>query len=302
MVKPKQVTATRLFNIATVIGNRHLIQLTVDAEHNPVILSLEQLPDYRIETDHGSFAKKQADRENAFRIHHHITGQWQLFDLPLTAENLHFVQPLGGKWLLVRGRAGKEDRNAHVYGPNGKAKSFHAGDGIEDVQVTDKDHIWISYFDEGVFGDTILGTSGLASLTQSGRPVFRFTELSSDRIVQSMADCYALNVCSDKEVWLYYYTDFPLVRLINRKMDGHWMLPVSGSHGFAVDGERVLFGGSYNKRDALFLGVLASVKTQPLTPVDEGGNRLKQFRAFGRGRLLYMQTEEALFVMDLDTL
>jgi hypothetical protein len=116
MVKPKKVIAKKLLNIAKVIGNRHLIQLTVDAEHNPVILSLEQLPDYRIETNHGSFAKKQADRENAFRIHHHITGHWKDFDLPLTAENYHFVQPLGGKWFLVRGRASKEDRNAHGFG------------------------------------------------------------------------------------------------------------------------------------------------------------------------------------------
>jgi hypothetical protein len=299
MVAPKTVTVTRLFNTATVIGNRHLIQLTVDAQHDPVILSLEQLPDYRIETDHGSFAKKQADRQNAFRIHHHVAGQWKVFDLPLTAENFHFVQPLSGKWLLVRGRAGKEDRNAHLYAPNGKTKSFHAGDGIQDVQVTDKDNIWISYFDEGVFGDTILGNSGLASLTRIGRTVFRFTELTSDRVVRSMADCYALNVCSDQEAWLYYYTDFPLVRLVNRQIAGHWMLPVSGSHGFAVDGERVLFGGNYNKHDLLFLGTLASLKTQPLMPVDEGGYRLKQFRAFGRGPFLYMQTEEALFVLDM---
>lgn len=78
MAKQKKVVAARLFDLATVIGRRHLIQLTVDAQCNPVILSLKQVPDYRVETDHGSFAKKRADRQNAFRIHHHVNDHWKV--------------------------------------------------------------------------------------------------------------------------------------------------------------------------------------------------------------------------------
>lgn len=69
-----------------------------------------------------------------------------------------------------------------------------------------------------------------------------------------------------------------------------------------MDGERVLMGGSYDNRDLLFLGALDSLKFQALAPVDESGNRLTHFRAFGRRQHLYMQTEKALFALDMRTL
>jgi hypothetical protein len=108
-----------------------------------------------------------------------------------------------------------------------------------------------------------------------------------------------LNVCSDRETWLYYYTDFPVVRLVDGKLAGSWAMPVRGSQGFAVDGERVLLGGSYDKKDSLFLGALETPEFQERTPVGEGGEPLKQFRAFGRRHGLYLTTEEALYVVDL---
>ena len=83
--------------------------------------------------------------------------------------------PLAG----VRGRAGdEEDRNAHVYEADGTpAYSFHAGDAIADVEATERGSIWVSYFDEGVFGHTPLGQAGLVCLDQGGRPIFRLTGL-----------------------------------------------------------------------------------------------------------------------------
>src|ERR1041384_3165358 len=102
MTKKQQVVAKRLFEFASVIGERHLIQVTVSANLDPVILSLEQPPDYRIETDHFRFPKKKADRPNTFRIHYLVSDEWDCFDLPPTTENLHAIQPLGKeRWLLV---------------------------------------------------------------------------------------------------------------------------------------------------------------------------------------------------------
>jgi hypothetical protein len=203
----------------------------------------------------------------------------------------------------VRGRAGGEqDHNAHVHGPDGApVSSFHAGDGIEDVQVTEQGHAWVSYFDEGVFGDSALGRNGLVSLDAGGKPVFRFSDLA-DPVATSMADCYALNVCSGKEVWLCYYTDFPLVQLLEGTLAGWWQIPVDGSHGFAAAGGRVLLGGGYDSKDSLFLGELGSEHFEELTPVDEAGRPLKRFRAFGRRHLLYLATEAALHAVDLRAL
>lgn len=47
---------------------------------------------------------------------------------------------------------GEIPRNAHVFGKGGEhGASFHAGDGIEDVQADRQGRFWVSYFDEGVF-------------------------------------------------------------------------------------------------------------------------------------------------------
>ena len=297
----QRAAARKVLEFAPIVGPRHLITATVGPSFDPVILSLDRTPDYRLETGHGGFPKKRADEPNAFRIHHLVNEEWFTFDLPSTVENYHAVQPLpGGEWLLVRGRADSDiDRNAHVFSSTGThVRSFHAGDGIEDVQATAGGQTWISYFDEGVFGDTSLGRSGLACLDCNGRVAFRFTDIDTP-IVQSMADCYAFNACSNRETWLYYYTDFPLVRLVDQKVAGSWMMPIQGSQGFAVDGERVLFGGSYEEKDVLFLGNIGTTRFQRLVPVDDAGTAVKRFRAFGRGHRLCMATDAAMYVVDL---
>jgi hypothetical protein len=297
----KRTTARKLLELESVLGGRHLITVTVGPSLDPTLLSLEQPPDYRLVKGHGSFAKKRAASLNRFRVHYQAGDDWFSLDLAETLENYHAVQPLAnGRWLLVRCRAaGDQDANAHIYDADGaRTQSFPAGDGIADVQVTERRNIWVSYFDEGVFGGTELSRSGLVCLGQDGRPAFRLGDLP-DPDLRNMVDCYALNVCSDREVWFYYYTDFPLVRLLSRKVAARWMMPVAGSHGFAVDGGRVLLGGSYNRRESLFLGPLDKLDFEEVTPVDEKGQPLRQFRAFGRRHHLYLQTEDAVHLVDL---
>jgi hypothetical protein len=161
--------------------------------------------------------------------------------------------------------------------------------------------VWVSYFDEGVFGDDPLSQSGLACFDQDGTPAFRLGNLP-DPVLKSMADCYALNVCSDREAWLYFYTDFPLVRLLDSKLAGSWRMPVAGSHGFAVDGDRVLLAGSYDRKNSLFLVRLGQSRAVELTPVDGRGRPLRKFRAFGRRDRLFLATDGGLYVVDLGSL
>ncbi|HTU19956.1 MAG TPA: hypothetical protein VMG10_17970 [Gemmataceae bacterium] len=300
----KRATARRLLEIEHVLGCSHLITVTAGPSFDLILLSLEQSPDYRLVTGHGSFAKKRAASPNRFRVHYQSGDDWLSLDLAETLENYHAVQPLSnGRWLLVRCRAaGDQDANAHIYDADGiRTQSFPAGDGIADVQATERGNIWVSYFDEGVFGDTELSRSGLVCLGQDGRSAFRLGDLA-EPVLRSMADCYALNVCSDREVWLYFYTDFPLVRLMNRKVAGHWMMPVAGSHAFAVDRERVLLGGSYDRKESLFLGWLDKLDFEEVTPVDENEQPLRKFRAFGRRHHLYLQTEDAIHLVDMHSL
>jgi hypothetical protein len=305
MSRVQRVTAQRVLVYADLLDGHHLIDVAVGPSFDPILLSLVGEPDYRRVKYGASSPKQRAERPNAYRVHYRIRTRWASLDLPATDENYHSVQPLPkGHWLLVRGRANDEkDSNGHVYDADGKLlRSFHAGDGIAAVQTSHNGHVWIGYFDEGVFGNTPLGTSGLACLDPHGRPVFRFTDLGADRLIQSMADCYAFNVCSDREAWLYYYTDFPLVKLVDRKLAGSWDMPIRGANGFAVDGERVFLSGSYDHKDRLFLAPLATLKFEKLMPVDESGTPLPPFRAMGRGACLHLATAEALYRVGLGSL
>jgi hypothetical protein len=215
-----------------------------------------------------------------------------------------FVQPLPDeRWLLVRSRAASQpDHNAQVFGLDGRpVASFHAGDGIEHVQATEQGDIWVGYFDKGVFGPSPLGQHGLVCLDQSGAAQFRFGDLAEAEL-GAIADCYALNVCSGKEVWLYYYTDFSLVQLIEGTLGGCWEVPVDGLRGFAVADGRVLLGGGYERRKSLFLGELGAERFQEITPTRESGKPLNSFRVFGRRHLLYLASESALHVADVRSL
>jgi hypothetical protein len=304
MATAGRIQTSRVFDLAEVVQARHVVRVAVGPRFDLVILSLDTPPDYRRKAPSGaSFAKLRADHTNRYRIDHFLDRQWRSLTLSPTKDNYYFVQPLGDDgWLLVRGRAeGSSDQNAHVYDSEGTlSRSFHAGDGIEDIQATEEGRIWVSYFDEGVFGDTALRQAGLACLDRSGQVRFKFNDLASAGSVPDIADCYALNVCSDREVWLCYYTDFPLVQLAECKIAGLWQgLSVKGSHAFAVSGRKVLLAAGYDKRNRLFLGDLDTSKVQQQIPEDGEGKRINAFTAFGRGSKLWLQSRSTLFLVDL---
>ena len=299
----RTIVAPRLFELKEVIGDRHMIGVAAGPNLDPVILSLEQPPDYRVENPDGPrFPKKRADRANRFRIQHNAGGGWQVVDLSETLENYHHVQPLGkDHWLLVRGRAdGDDDLNAHIYDSQGRhVRSFSAGDGIQDVQTTEDGKIWVSYFDEGVFGSTKLGRAGLALLDAQGRYSFEFNSLASDQL-PGIADCYALNVASERETWLCYYTDFPLVKLVDGKVEKLWpRFPVGGTSAFAIDEDVALCVGGYDDRNRLHVVRLGEKKTSKFVPVDQDGQRIETCRAFARRNRLFLQTESALYKVDV---
>jgi hypothetical protein len=299
MKKRPTVVAEAILLFDEELRGRPLVVVSVGPQLDLVILSLSTPPDFQ----RPGFAKQYSDQINQYRIHVQSGDQWLELSLPPTRELYHYVQPLPeSNWLLVRGRAeNDQDANAHVFDDVGRLlRSFPAGDGIQDVQTDESGQIWISYFDEGVFGDTSLGRNGLVCLDDSGKLLFDFQRIPHE-CVRSMADCYALNVCSAHEAWLCYYTDFPLVKLADFGLANVWLRqPISGSPAFAVLDDSVLFAGGYRKRDSLFLVNLGSLRSKEMLPVDPAGTRIRKFSAFARRSVMFLATNEALFRIDGD--
>ncbi|MES2462204.1 MAG: hypothetical protein V4671_16585, partial [Armatimonadota bacterium] len=232
-------------------------------------------------------------------------------DLEETYRNYHLVETLGeDRWLLVCARAADDrENNAFIYDSSGnRVHSFAVGDGVEDVQAAQDEYsIWVSYFDEGVYSGGILGAEGVVCFTADGVPAFRYRSEVVERaphFAPSIDDCYAMNVGEDGDVWLYYYTDFPLVRLHQKQIKAVWANTfVSGSHAFAVSDDRVLFSGSYHEKDQLHLLHLYSgtTESETIVPVDEDGNPIVSAdRIFARGSRLYLLRQNDLFVLDLN--
>ena len=296
-----EIVAQRIVTFRDVIEDRHLVTVSVGPVLEPLILSMRQELEYRRFEGGASFAKSMADRLNEFRVHYCVEGCWYFIDLDPTRQNYHLIQPLGtDEWLLVRARASSnDDENAHVYGFDGRIRrSFPAGDGISDVQVTQDSQVWVGFFYEGVYGGFDFGHSGLVCLDAHGKKVFDFMVTSAE--AGPISDCYALNVCSNHDTWLHYYTDFPLVKLTNRRLGEWWKeLPISGSPAFAVGRARnVLFAGGYHDRGALLEIQLPEMTARRVEPMDESGNRIENFVSFGRSHGLFLRTEEALYRVD----
>ena len=215
-----------------------------------------------------------------------------------------YAQPLPrNEWIVVRERsASNTDGNGHIYSAQGDLlRTLALGDGIEDIQTTADGQLWVSYFDEGVFGDTTFGRLGLACFDQNDLVVFGFNRMNQG----SIADCYALNVVSNSEAWLCPYTNFQIVKLENNQINQSWdNNPIRGSHAFAVWKDKALFSGGYGEKDKLFVIDLYRTDSQELlkeecNAVDESGNEIKFNSAFGRASRLYLETDQSLFFVEL---
>ena len=123
--------------------------------------------------------------------------------------------------------------------------SFNCGDGIEDLEVS-KEGIWISYFDEGVFG-TGLSTEGLVLVDFSGNVIFRF---HSDLLnAPSIEDCYAICKGQGNTIWLFPYMEFPLVQVFpESRIVKSYKVPkkLHGSSAICVRGKYSYFYNSYS--------------------------------------------------------
>ncbi|SDY00931.1 hypothetical protein SAMN05421736_101130 [Evansella caseinilytica] len=203
-----------------------------------------------------------------------------------------------GSLLIVQSRCDKEgsyiERNARRYNPNGQLiDAFTLGDGINSVQIDETDTIWVSYFDEGIFGSSgwnePWGSDGVIAYTKNGQKLWGAG-------TYGIIDCYAMNVAGVKEVYFYYYADFFLVQLAGKKEVNR----------YRVEGEDTLQQFIFD--EAGFIGQVNGnvalkrfrIRNRTITPkgklklVDENGKRITG-SVFMRGKYLYVYGKEGIY-------
>jgi hypothetical protein len=168
-----------------------------------------------------------------------------------------YVQPFAGGLLLAAARChwrpeGAE-QNAVLVDEDGQVRRrLTLGDGIADLRTTADDSIWASYFDEGVFGNygwnspgpRPIGAAGLVRFDGSGEPRGAYDAAAAG--TDDICDAYALNVEPDGTVWVYFYTEFPIVRWRAGQYT-RWACGLGGARAIAVRDDRALLVGNYDK-------------------------------------------------------
>jgi hypothetical protein len=215
------------------------------------------------------------------------------------------VQPCDDGLLLVgarchwRPKPHGPQKNALLVDWRGREKRrFTFGDGIADVRVARDGKIWVSYFDEGIFGNygwghpgpPPLGRAGLLAFDARGRRRFEYDPNAAG--TDDICDAYATNVTSDGAAWLYFYTEFSIVRI----EAGHyraWKLGVEGARALAVRGDRALLYGDYDGRSiARVVDLAAKRKTakviEDLSVVDERGKPIDDAISYGADDALFL--------------
>jgi hypothetical protein len=243
-VKKLSLQANFLLDLKPHLQGLKFVSINLSQQNHLFLLATKHPLDYRqMDKSGASFAKAHPETPNDFVVLEFKQANLvKTTELPNQPWNYHFAQPLPNEeLLLVCARVRGETSNARVFDSSGILKrDFTLGDGIQHVQTTVDGHIWVGYFDEGVFGDTPISQSGINCFDKFGQLIYAHAD-------ESMADCYALNVVSNDEVWSCYYTDFPLVQIVNQQVKNSWDSPVRGSGGFVIWKNFVLFRGGYKK-------------------------------------------------------
>lgn len=218
--------------------------------------------------------------------------------------NFHYVQTLNdGQILLVCARChyrnGEGEKNAAIYDLNGRLlRRFTLGDGIQDVIATKRDTLWVSYFDEGVFGNygwaQPMGQNGLVNYDANGTPLWQAEEFD-------ICDCYALNVENDRSVWFYYYTDFDLIHLTGEATT-RYRVPIEGASCFAVCHPYLVMDNGYSKHGKFSLLRTSGQRMKKLDDLvftTADGKRLTDAFYCMRGHLVAAYTEGSVYVTEL---
>ncbi len=247
------------------------------------------------------FPKSRLDAATSYRVLRWQEGEVQTLDLVREAIAVSYVQPWPGGVLLAGARcAWREsgaEQNAVALDWSGRELGrLTLGDGINDLRVAADGTTWVAYFDEGVFGNygwaspgpAPIGEPGLVAFSPEGTPTFAYDAAAAG--TDTICDAYAMNVAPDGDVWLYFYTEFPIVR-IRGGVYRAWQLGVSGARALAARGDRALLVGGYKRSDVARVVELKSTGRarviEEVALVDPAGQPIGRGPVYGVGQAIY---------------
>ena len=139
---------------------------------------------------------------------------------------LAMVRAMGPQALIVTHRIRRRgDINAWIVSVADGAilRSFSVGDGVNDALIL-SDFIVISYFDEGIYGDTRPAKEGIAIFDHSGAYLWGYQSEIDDAAM--IDDCYAICPAGPNRIQFFSYSDFPLVELdVERRIQTKTAVP-----------------------------------------------------------------------------
>jgi hypothetical protein len=308
----KKLLLKPMFNAFPAESSGSVVAFSVGPTHEIMILHATQELDTRIEqSGWASFFKTKPDKLQSYILSVWVDKeQVQMIEIKEEEFNITEVQPINGNYLLVCPRCDRKsdsdiEKNGRLYDSSGKLiKKLILGDGIQYILSTLDKELWVSYFDEGIFGNygwsQPLGSSGLVKWSLDGEALY---EYKPEAGLNSISDCYAMNIDSGGDVWICYYTDFPIVRINEGAVVGHWRSPVFGSDSLCVAFPYVLFFGDYEDKDVCQLVKLETkgkaIKLDEFRICNSAGERFNITRVAVRASKLYFLAEGNVYCVDV---
>jgi hypothetical protein len=163
---PRDLYLSQLVDLSQVAGSARLLRPSVGPARDAIFLlasesAAEVIQGRYEQPGWASFADSRtrdpADAQIVIHNGRQVVRRVAVGELQIAHPHL---QPLPREDVLVVGarcfrfQDGSAEQNARVYSAEGELlREFVLGDGIQDLQVTSTGHIWVSYFDEGIFGN-----------------------------------------------------------------------------------------------------------------------------------------------------
>lgn len=295
-----QLSFRKRFDFSQLPNDWRVLRVTVDWNGKPLVLCEEGKPQY---PGDDATTEVRIAWDNAPPKAHHLV-HWdgvspRMVTLEQSTGILSFhVQPFDEGWLLGDIRGGR----AAVYDRSGRyQRSLNVGDASNDLQTTPGGKIWVSYFDEGVYGSGVGSQQGVVCFDSSGRPIFKYFDFAEQNGLPFIDDCYAMNVVNEDEVWLSYYSDFPLVCIKSFQRHRVWKGIGCIARAFGLLGTAVIFQKCYTRvrrePSQLALGTLTDPpQITSLSAMGDDGTTIDvPFQSAARGSHFFLWTDTTLY-------